>query len=251
MEVIKVIEHSLFEFSLLFARYKGGNSEDGDSIKWVKTGTNAMNRIFGANLKEAAAEEAVAQMTTIFKRVPVMWIVSPSTQPRQLGKILESHGFKHGMEWVGMACKLNDVNPRFSAAGIRIVEADNPTLLAVWAETAAAGFQMTELIKPDFVKVYKAVSLPTVHCYIGFSGTEPVAAASLNLGREAGAYFVATRPEYRGKGYARELMQHILAQAACAGYDKVVLQASQAGCEVYKSLGFKDYCRMQVYNFNF
>ncbi len=51
---------------------------------------------------------------------------------------------------------------------------------------------------------------------------------------------VYTRPEYRRKGYARELMKMLLAEAAKENITPVELKATDAGYPLYQSLGFQD-----------
>jgi GNAT superfamily N-acetyltransferase len=49
---------------------------------------------------------------------------------------------------------------------------------------------------------------------------------------------VYTEPDWRGRGIARALMEAVIAWAAGAGCDRVVLHASDAGRHLYESLGF-------------
>lgn len=65
---------------------------------------------------------------------------------------------------------------------------------------------------------------------------------------------VYTRPEYRHKGYARRLMKMLLDDAAAKNLSNIELKATDAGYDLYKSLGFKDevskYHLMKWYNVN-
>ena len=51
---------------------------------------------------------------------------------------------------------------------------------------------------------------------------------------------VYTKPQYRRKGVARKLMQMLLAESADLKLDYVELKATDAGCPLYRSLGFED-----------
>lgn len=51
---------------------------------------------------------------------------------------------------------------------------------------------------------------------------------------------VYTRPDCRHRGYARSLIQQLLADAKAKGLSFVELQATAAGYPLYKSLGFAD-----------
>jgi GNAT superfamily N-acetyltransferase len=49
---------------------------------------------------------------------------------------------------------------------------------------------------------------------------------------------VYTEPEWRRRGLARVLMQHVMAWAADTGLDRLVLRASNDGRPLYEALGF-------------
>lgn len=54
-----------------------------------------------------------------------------------------------------------------------------------------------------------------------------------------GFYGFATLEAYRGKGIGSQLMQYALSLAQQLGYQRVVLQASEAGLGIYQKLGFQ------------
>lgn len=51
---------------------------------------------------------------------------------------------------------------------------------------------------------------------------------------------VYTKPEYRKKGYARQLMNELLLEAKEKGLSVVELKATEDGYHLYKSIGFED-----------
>ena len=51
---------------------------------------------------------------------------------------------------------------------------------------------------------------------------------------------VFTRPEHRGHGYARAVMQALMADARKMGFCRLDLQSTEDGYPLYKSVGFKD-----------
>lgn len=50
---------------------------------------------------------------------------------------------------------------------------------------------------------------------------------------------VLTKPEYRGRGFARTLVTHAIESADCAGIKTVKLDATAQGQRLYESLGFE------------
>ena len=51
---------------------------------------------------------------------------------------------------------------------------------------------------------------------------------------------VLTRPEYRGRGFARSLVENALAVADRSGVRSVMLDATEQGIPLYRKLGFRD-----------
>lgn len=51
---------------------------------------------------------------------------------------------------------------------------------------------------------------------------------------------VYTKPEYRHKGYAKQLMTMMLEEAAVWGVSVIELKATEEGYSLYNSVGFKD-----------
>jgi GNAT superfamily N-acetyltransferase len=54
----------------------------------------------------------------------------------------------------------------------------------------------------------------------------------------AGLYFIVTRPEYRGKGYAGNLIRYVINFLFNQGKEKVVLQADRRAVPLYLRTGF-------------
>lgn len=90
-----------------------------------------------------------------------------------------------------------------------------------------------------------------IFCYAARQGQEIVACAFLLViekpmspafitGKTGTVMNVYTKPEYRHCGYARKLMEMLLADAAEQNLSVVELKATEAGYPLYKSLGFED-----------
>lgn len=68
---------------------------------------------------------------------------------------------------------------------------------------------------------------------------KPMSPAFIN-GRTAVALNVYTRPERRGRGYARRLMEMMMEEAARREVCRVELKATPMGYDLYRSMGFAD-----------
>jgi ribosomal protein S18 acetylase RimI-like enzyme len=89
---------------------------------------------------------------------------------------------------------------------------------------------------------------PLVHYYLGVLDDKPVATSLLYPGGGvAGIYNVATLPEARRQGIGSALTVAPLLQAHTWGYRIGTLQSTPMGLNLYRRLGFREYCRFQVY----
>ena len=62
---------------------------------------------------------------------------------------------------------------------------------------------------------------------------------SFLLGSDCGIYAVGTVPPWRRRGFARALMEHVLAEAWRRGARTATLQSTRIGQRLYSSLGFE------------
>lgn len=78
-------------------------------------------------------------------------------------------------------------------------------------------------------------------------GTPAVAGSLLIREGVAGIYSLTVRPDFRGRGLGRWMMQGLHSQAFREGCRSVVLQATKAGLPLYEKLGYRSVGRMGVY----
>ena len=90
-----------------------------------------------------------------------------------------------------------------------------------------------------------------LYCYIIRDGINIAACAFLLLiekpmspafinGKTGTVLNVYTSPSYRHKGYAREIMGELIADAKKMGLSRIELKSTEPGYSLYLSLGFKD-----------
>ncbi|ADO75921.1 GNAT family N-acetyltransferase [Stigmatella aurantiaca] len=86
--------------------------------------------------------------------------------------------------------------------------------------------------------------------YLGYEKGQYVASASvLKLGDVAYVAYVATRPEFRRKGYAEALIRQALKDAKRLwGLERTGLHATLAGYPVYRRLGYREATRFGLYS---
>jgi GNAT superfamily N-acetyltransferase len=87
--------------------------------------------------------------------------------------------------------------------------------------------------------------------YLGRVHGEPVATTTLFLGAGvAGIYFVFTLPAARRQGIGAAITLAALREAQRLTYRIGVSGSSPMGYPVYQRLGFQEYCRIALYEWN-
>lgn len=186
------------------------------------------------------------------RNVPVLWWTGPSTRPVDLGKRLEKYGFDHDDEAPGMVVDLAMLNKSLPVLeGLSIQHAQEDASWRQWSNAMAIGFEVpasADFFVNAWHNLLCLADPDTILAYTGWMDGKPVATSLLFLAAGvAGIYSVATIPEARRKGIGAWMTLHPLCQARSMGYQIGILQSSAMGLSVYSSLGFQEYCKINMY----
>ena len=126
--------------------------------------------------------------------------------------------------------------------------------LAAWRGTLARGFGEGPVEAEWVGEMYRRLGLgderPWRH-YLGRLGGEPVATSTLFVDASvAGVYFVFTVEEARRRGIGAAMTLAPLLEARGRGYRVGVLGSSDMGLAVYRRLGFREYCKIRIYEWH-
>ncbi|GCE26568.1 hypothetical protein KDA_20520 [Dictyobacter alpinus] len=254
--IIQAIEANTCEFLLTLGRLGGGEERSDEEVQWTIGGApiGYHNCVVRARLTAETADEAIVASARRFQayNVPGTWHVGPSMQPEDLGTRLLAHGFSDGGEEPGMAADLLNINEQISfPAELAITRVGNEEELQVWTQTLAAGFGEGEIETNWVGAMYGKIGFDEQgawHHYLGQLNGKPVATTSMFLAAGvAGIYFVFTLPQARRKGVGAAITLAALQDARNRGYRVGVLGASMMGYAVYQRLGFQEYCRFHLY----
>jgi Acetyltransferase (GNAT) family len=212
------------------------------------------NSIMGARLAPQQVDATIQFIVSDAgsRNVPVCWWIGPSTQPADLAKYLERHGFADRREESGMAVDLEDLNESLPVpVGVSIHLAQDDASWRQWSITMRSGSGASspnELGVNAWCRILRQTSPETLLAYTGWLDGTPVATSLLFLAAGvAGIYNVVTIPEARRKGIGAMMTLHPLRQARSMGYRAAVLVATEMGRPVYHSLGFREYCKVSRY----
>ncbi|MDO3680337.1 GNAT family N-acetyltransferase [Paenibacillus ehimensis] len=166
---------------------------------------------------------------------------------------LRSVGLNEAETNVAMYADLDALRPdpngpaelrRKEAATAREIEQYGDALASLFGESAEAAN----------VRLYykraasRLLNHSVMKLYIGSVRDEVVATGCLIFAPDSvGIYDIATRQEYRGRGFGSAMFHFLLAEARKHRAGWCVLQASPDGINIYKRAGFEPVCEVTVY----
>ena len=233
---------------------------EGPDMTWFATGIPfaPFNQVLLARLAadgiDARIDEALAQFAG--RGLPMLWSVTPSARPQDLGSYLEAHGLTNAGTMTGMAVDLGALNEDGQPpAGLVIERVTDLQTLEQWRHAYVHGFDLAEEFGRAFFDLYAGVGFddraPLRH-YVGLLDGKPVAAATLHLGvAAAGVWHVGTAPAARRRGIGRALSLAPLRDARALGYRIATIYsaASGMGRNIYRRLGFQEYFGVTQYSY--
>jgi GNAT superfamily N-acetyltransferase len=257
-DLARAIEQNGAEFLLALGRAGGGEERAEPHIHWTIGGSpiDYHNAVVRADLAPEQAGPAIAESIERLRArgVPGTWHVGPSMRPADLGTRLVAQGFAHAGDDIGMAADLGALPAALDAPPeLAIERVRDERGLATWTRTLAVGFGEGEREAAWAGEMYRRIGLgdeqPWRH-YLGRLGDLPVATASMFFGAGvAGIYFVFTVEQARRQGIGAAITLAALRDALALGYRIGVLGASELGYSVYQRLGFRECCRIGIYEF--
>ena len=220
-------------------------------IKCTEIQSDTFNLVVDAHFTRENAHEKIDQTVAIFqnKKLPFSWWVGPGDSPDNLKDILCSHGFVYTETEHGMFLNLNNYSPQ-KTNKLKIIQASNIEELKEFDYVHVHSFGNDSAFDVIFSHLP-----PSVYCghsnyrfYTGYvDGRAVVTGALVFHAHVVGIYFIATIPSERRKGYATEMMHHLLSISKNEEHQMAVLLASEAGKPVYNKLGFVECCTFQEF----
>jgi predicted GNAT family acetyltransferase len=128
---------------------------------------------------------------------------------------------------------------------------DNESRLKQWCLVTTQVFEFPDSTYRPWYDLYRSISkIHNSPCknYIGLLDGEVVAASSVFYGAGvAGIYSVATIESARKKGIGLAMTAIPLLESKTLGYQVSTLHSSIDGYNVYRKLGYKEYCTITNY----
>jgi GNAT superfamily N-acetyltransferase len=189
----------------------------------------------------AALDAALDELAAEYERAGVnAWTVWVPEHDTEAAQALERAGHTLDGQPAAMVRELDGIESPDSAP--RLLQPEMAQVSRV--NDAAYG------LPGDFERAFNTL-LPPEPAYIylsaGEDGEPACTLVTYEEDGECGIYLVATVPEARGQGLARDLMLYALAQAQGRGCTTTSLQATALGRPVYERLGYRHIGAVQMW----
>ncbi len=229
---------------------------DDDELFWYVTGLPdaAFNSVMYANLGPDRIDAAVDEIKALRRqhRVPMNWLIGPTSRPTNLPSQLRARGFQYIADLVPLTLKLADLRPGSSPRAVLTVErVESTSVLEEWIEAESRGFELAGALDRGIATLRRGMGVGDgvlrTHL-LGRVDGAPVATASVVVaGGIGGIYDVSTVPDLRERGIGTAMTRAALEVIRAAGHELAFLQASVMGQRMYRRLGFRDRCTCAVY----
>ncbi len=234
------LEDMIYEETDFFSRYSTG-------IPFF-----LLNAVWNSHIPSEVAFKKIKENITFFEKrqVPFLWVIGPSSSPKKMGELLIKNGLTLIKE-PGMAHNLKTLGTEREILNkVEIIKVENAETLKVWNDVVLTGFTLPkELLSDFFYELFSFMLLnnaPSASAFLAYYEGNPVA-SSLVFYEEgvAGIYNVTTLEEARGKGIGTAITLAPLNEAKKLGYEIAILHSSEMALNMYKQMGFKEYCTIE------
>lgn len=256
-EVIHQVELNLWETWSNFGRGPSCILHDEGDALWFETPIPVIP--YNTVLKFQVQQDVDHRIDVLVNRyaerkVPLLWIVHPSSLPLDLPERLQQRGLQEIEIAPCMARSLENLpEPPPLPAVVTIREAvEDDDLMELYGLTAWR-WGVPEEYRSQLVEMIKKFEIgerpSNARFWMARKDGIPIAKIGLYNGSEsAGIYGVATKPEARGLGIASILMVTALHAAKEMGYKLVVLDSSPLAEKLYQRLGFINVAPLRLYS---
>ena len=212
------------------------------------------NGVIDCHISSENAIKKMKENITFFekKQVPFLWVLGPSSTPKNMGELLIKNGFILD-KLQGMAYNLKILSTESELLNkVEIIKIENIETLRVWNDIILTGFAFPKEVRSDFF--YEAFSFillsdrASASAFLAYYDGNPVA-SSLVLYKAgvAGIHIVTTLEEARGKGIGTAITLAPLNEAKKLGYETAILHSTEMGLNMYKRMGFKECCTIELF----
>jgi GNAT superfamily N-acetyltransferase len=163
----------------------------------------------------------------------------PAELRPQMASIFSRYSLAPQFALTGMACDAL-LPPRRVPPVLDLRPVSDSATRCAAGEINSQGYHVPAEWGIEALNVAALWETPAAFGFVGFLGDLPVCCAkTIVLEDHLYVGLVATRPDYRGRGYAETVMRHSIAHARRAsGLRRILLHASESAQPLYQAMGF-------------
>lgn len=240
-------ENNLYDLYIEIGKLDKGELFVQEDIEWVIARPYWPNFIFRPQFKPQSISLRLSQIIKKIRDLdaPPVMQVGNQAKPNDLDECLKRNGFQMLVERSRMALDLKAKHLSSATPNkLDIFEIKNQEDFGIWIDVALRSFNsylgiFDSLLNGEKVKLYSGVH----------NGQVVATSMTFLSSGVAGIYFVSVIPELRNRGLGKEMMLRCIYEAQELGYNYCILQATDIGEHLYRSLGFKLYGTLKYFFF--
>lgn len=245
-----IMDASMIAYKSFLCTSLHGQLHQEPGLLWMES--DLISAVLFTHLQHDTLPAAIERVRNHFaqRKHGFQWFLGPSSSPKSYGDVLLSHGLRLDEEEPGMAADLQTLNEDILlSSNITILPVTDYALLEQWIRVWL--FPVPEKIVRKYIAGYihvPLVSASSLQFYLGLLDGKPVATVCVFYdGNVAAIHDVVTLPEVRGQGIGGAMTLMAAQAAREQGYRVAVLTASPFGINIYRRLGFREYCMFGTY----
>lgn len=233
-------------------KVRGMSLHTGD-IEWVMSvPRGGVERIFNICLSHDHVNASLDALIDMIKKgeAPSGILITPNSKPDDITKILSSKGFTIDNTGSGMAMEINSSIDQIKFAdNIEIILVENPEMLKAWVDIVNIALFEEELF--SFEQFYDLFMFDNTYFYLGFFEGYPVSTCmTITEGDLVTVEMVSTLEKYRNNGLGTAVVTTALQEMKNIGVQTAILRSEEGAVNVYKRIGFKEFYKRIVANYD-
>jgi ribosomal protein S18 acetylase RimI-like enzyme len=252
-EVVKACEENYADYWRCIALSSNADFSEIRGITRCMTGLQqeVFNLVFSCHLETDAIDARIDEEISYIRarKIPVIWHVGISTEPKDLGKYLEARGFPHDYDLTAMVVDLGSGDGEAVCPdGVSVRQVTSEQECMDWTDCLTKSWESPKEVAPWMMN--NACYNLTVERSCGLSLPRKTYLASLEMVPSAGAVLfwsngiaglqtVGTVHAARHKGVGTAVVKSALADAHTMGFKHVVVLSTVEAVDMYKRCGFR------------
>lgn len=229
-------------------------------VQWIRRGVPSIltNRVWFSRMSEEEADQRIAKTVATYRalNLPLMWMLSPSTRPKNLSERLLAHGFRHLVDVRGMVARVGDILKKSQLTtndAIRI-EVVNESNIEEWLAIYARGWNVNEeakdAVRKEMHTRFAQNADKSIDILARYEG-RPCGSASLAIFDNLGLFMNGfVDPEVRQRGIFRAMVVARAAILQGRSIPHAVIHAlAHSAAPLMCRMGFEDICAMSAYTY--